>query len=260
MTPPTVQFIPGAGAFLPTDISGLKGWWDYSDTSTLTIVASGGFNYITVADDKSGNTGTGAAATSAMEGTTTSTSPRPDVFGNGLDCAFFDNANDVIEAKIPDGMTSATIFLVCDPNDTGWIFFAPGTSAAIYLPSLVDNSSSTIIQDGSGSPSYFLDGTLQSWATRDDGHAAVNGAEHLLAISGCDLDAHSDTTSDPLFKLGGYGVFNSDRLYGGLIGEIIVYNSTLTQTEREKVEGYLAHKWGLSANLPASHPYKSVAP
>ena len=28
----------------------------------------------------------------------------------------------------------------------------------------------------------------------------------------------------------------------------------------EKAEGYLAHKWALTGNLPASHPYKSLAP
>ena len=28
----------------------------------------------------------------------------------------------------------------------------------------------------------------------------------------------------------------------------------------EKAEGYLAHKWGLSGNLPVTHPYKSSAP
>ena len=28
----------------------------------------------------------------------------------------------------------------------------------------------------------------------------------------------------------------------------------------EKAEGYLAHKWGLTSNLPVSHPYKSSAP
>jgi hypothetical protein len=28
----------------------------------------------------------------------------------------------------------------------------------------------------------------------------------------------------------------------------------------EKAEGYLAHKWGLTSNLPVSHPYKNTAP
>ena len=31
-------------------------------------------------------------------------------------------------------------------------------------------------------------------------------------------------------------------------------------TDVIKAEGYLAHKWGLTANLPVSHPYKSSAP
>jgi hypothetical protein len=31
-------------------------------------------------------------------------------------------------------------------------------------------------------------------------------------------------------------------------------------TDFQKAEGYLAHKWGLEANLPVGHPYKSVAP
>ena len=31
-------------------------------------------------------------------------------------------------------------------------------------------------------------------------------------------------------------------------------------TDFEKAEGYLAHKWALTGNLPVSHPYKSSAP
>ena len=37
-------------------------------------------------------------------------------------------------------------------------------------------------------------------------------------------------------------------------------NGTVDLTERQKIEGYLAHKWGLAANLPADHPYKTEAP
>ena len=31
-------------------------------------------------------------------------------------------------------------------------------------------------------------------------------------------------------------------------------------TEFEKAEGYLAHKWGLTGNLPSGHPFKNVSP
>jgi hypothetical protein len=37
-------------------------------------------------------------------------------------------------------------------------------------------------------------------------------------------------------------------------------STPLSTTDRQKLEGYLAHKWGLAANLPADHPYKSAAP
>ena len=46
----------------------------------------------------------------------------------------------------------------------------------------------------------------------------------------------------------------------GYYYEIAYYNSVLTTTDRQLMEGYLAWKWGLQANLPSGHPYKSAAP
>lgn len=45
----------------------------------------------------------------------------------------------------------------------------------------------------------------------------------------------------------------------GWVAEIVLVND-ITQTTREKTEGYLAHKWGLTARLDAGHPYKSSPP
>lgn len=42
------------------------------------------------------------------------------------------------------------------------------------------------------------------------------------------------------------------------IAEVITCNTYLNQGEREKIEGYLAYKWG--ASLPSSHPYKGIHP
>jgi hypothetical protein len=42
--------------------------------------------------------------------------------------------------------------------------------------------------------------------------------------------------------------------------ELIVTNTALSVADRQKLEGYLAHKWGLTANLPSDHPYKSTPP
>ena len=45
-----------------------------------------------------------------------------------------------------------------------------------------------------------------------------------------------------------------------LIGEIVVFNRVLTQTEREQMQGYLSWKWGLVSKLPSGHPYKIFPP
>lgn len=42
--------------------------------------------------------------------------------------------------------------------------------------------------------------------------------------------------------------------------EIVVSSTLLSTDNRQKLEGYLAHKWGLGANLPNDHPYKTVGP
>jgi hypothetical protein len=42
-------------------------------------------------------------------------------------------------------------------------------------------------------------------------------------------------------------------------GEVI-FTEDVTQSNSDKIEGYLAHKWGLTADLPSNHPYKTTAP
>ena len=58
--------------------------------------------------------------------------------------------------------------------------------------------------------------------------------------------------------------FGQDRTHDGRqwigrLGELIIFNSALTDSEIQKVEGYLAHKWGLTGTLPASHAYKQYS-
>jgi hypothetical protein len=46
----------------------------------------------------------------------------------------------------------------------------------------------------------------------------------------------------------------------GKICEIIYAPSAVSTDTRQRAEGYLAHKWGLTGKLPADHPYKTVPP
>jgi hypothetical protein len=43
----------------------------------------------------------------------------------------------------------------------------------------------------------------------------------------------------------------------GYIAEVVSFSDN---SQQQIVEGYLAWKWGLVANLPAGHPYKNNRP
>lgn len=68
----------------------------------------------------------------------------------------------------------------------------------------------------------------------------------------------SGTTANPLTlgELGNGTGFNLE----GTIAEVVALPTVATDPEREQIEGYLAWKWGLVADLPAAHPYKSAPP
>jgi hypothetical protein len=46
----------------------------------------------------------------------------------------------------------------------------------------------------------------------------------------------------------------------GKMSEFVFVSGTLSTADRQKVEGYLAWKWGTQADLPVGHPYKNSPP
>jgi hypothetical protein len=47
---------------------------------------------------------------------------------------------------------------------------------------------------------------------------------------------------------------------GGNYCEILIYNTNLSKSSREKIEGYLAWNGGIQTSLPGFHPYYSGLP
>ena len=47
---------------------------------------------------------------------------------------------------------------------------------------------------------------------------------------------------------------------GWELGEIMMVQDKMDESDRLQLEGYLAHKWGLITSLPSTHPYKSEPP
>lgn len=62
------------------------------------------------------------------------------------------------------------------------------------------------------------------------------------------------------FQIGQQREDSLNGVFDGEIAEILAYQGDVGETDRQKVEGYLAHKYGLAANLPSTHPYKTSPP
>lgn len=65
----------------------------------------------------------------------------------------------------------------------------------------------------------------------------------------------SDTTPQQLFNRA-----DGTRAYDGQLGELVLFDGTISTDDRQKLEGYMAHRWGYASELDAGHPYKSAPP
>jgi hypothetical protein len=140
--------------------------------------------------------------------------------------------------------------------------------AAIYTPTAGDFT----IVDGSTSISNSA-WTIGTVAYSSTGTGTANTTSRVqMTVDGADQTEVVNSFAGNLGTIqngtaqlavgslaGTAGTLNGVPLTGA-IGEIIVTASVLSTLNRQKVEGYLAHKWGLVSNLPNDHPYKSVPP
>lgn len=90
------------------------------------------------------------------------------------------------------------------------------------------------------------------------GSILVDGAEAASAALTSAGATTSDTSASIDLSLGGYhsGVLGTDSD----VAAVVIGNAALTTDDRQRLEGWAAHKYGLTANLPSGHPYKTVAP
>jgi hypothetical protein len=92
---------------------------------------------------------------------------------------------------------------------------------------------------------------------------ASNGGITKASVNG---GAFSSKTAGTVFTVNTITYIGSDQTnpttfyYSGYAMEILIYNTALTTTQIQQVQGYLAWKWGIQASLPSTHPYSSLAP
>jgi hypothetical protein len=86
-----------------------------------------------------------------------------------------------------------------------------------------------------------------------------------MSVNGTLTPSSLSTGQSGNFNITSYGLgvnTNTSDYFAlnGYYGEVMYFNVQLSDANRQKIEGYLAWKWGLQASLPGGHPYASAAP
>lgn len=223
--------IPSSNAFTPTTIGGTILWLDAADTGAFT----GGTTWT----DKSGTNNhgiNGTPGTSAMPTTTT--------WSNGRRAARF------VTASKNSVKTTNTI-----PNYVTYFIVARIQAAVGYGFFMINDydGQRQMPMNTSSFPAevfFYTGGTIMSIGSFIQGQGFVFSGTVTSGSSfayGNGIQTGSNAAVSPSGSSQNYfGSANGDAGYLTIdIGEIIIYNSILSLENRQKVEAYLANKWGI---------------
>ena len=231
--------------FLPTQISGCTLWLDGADTSSMILSGS----TITTWKDKS----------SLSNNATSSTSPQYIATGG---VAFGGTAYFGISS--PYSYTCTVFMVASGVNNTVsgryyWNYNQVNYGAVVYNANVNLGGPLGYYHNAAGGQvgATIVAGTLVSpFLVSLTENVAGNSA--LGYFNG--TQAYSVTCATgpatTITEIGGSAV---NGALSGNIYELIFFNSVLPSSQRQQVEGYLAQKWGLQANLPPNHPYRYSA-
>ena len=245
----------------PSQLSGLQLWLDASDTTTITE-SSGS---VSQWDDKSGNENHVSQGTAVNQPTTGTRTI------NGLNVLDFDGDMLFTTDSVVSGNPNLGIALLILYDTNGGAL----TDRTIQIGAGAGSTAG--ITGGTNGYSWrFNDGT-EEYGTVSTGTALIqigvrpSGGDYessQMFIDGTEETATSLSNGTPNISAGasiGGGQSGNTALgtisnaINGAIGEAIAVEDNSTNT-RQKIEGYLAHKWGLTGSLPSDHPYKGLAP
>jgi hypothetical protein len=210
--------------------------------------------------DSSGNGNDVSQATSARQPTfeTNELNSKPVIRYDGSNDILSDG--DIADLDVGTGdIWMASVFKSTDDGgaqfflEKGSTTFALMTSAAGILQARIGGTTNIPQQSaGNWSRTGFVIVTASRVSSSCNGF--VNGSD--MTTTGT-TNSGSISNSNVL-DLGATAVGGQPMT--GDIAEVLVGGATLSTEDRQKIEGYLAHRYGLEGNLPSDHPYKSAAP
>jgi hypothetical protein len=259
--------------FTPTQISGCQLWLDGADRNSLVLSGSN----VTQWRDKSGGGRNfiqqGSFALPVFVNNGISSQSAVSFTGNNTQN---DVANQILTNATFSLNSSAagySIFAIALQNTTrpsytqyNYMISAYGGGTGSGLLYGTEPNGFLLTANGTAGPSFgFNDLTANvpntTMTTTRLTEIVVNGGVLTPYLNGTAMAAKVGTcvalTGISIGNAYAPGQTFTGQTWGGLIGEILIYNSVVSTTQRQQVEGYLAWKWGLQASLPASHPYKN---
>jgi hypothetical protein len=235
----------------PLSIPGCQLWLDASDSSTTTSITSG------IWTDKSGNNYNTSYVSGGSGFTLGTINTLPAV-------TFPGGANKVLTASVPTSTTSGfSIFFVASTSASS------GTNTR-YIANLTSTLQIYTIS-GTNTVASYVGATFPSTSlTISTGvpfilSLTVSSSTFSQWINGIANSSTGTTvsTSGSTIVIGGSGSYTTDLVFAGQIGELIIFNTALTTTQRQTIEDYLEKKWGFTTlypAIPSTHPFYSVRP
>lgn len=235
---------PSFRSFSPLDIGGLSLWLDAADSNSLTL--SG--NSVTAWRDKSGRTTLSLFGTSP---TYVSNQVRFNSSGRFRGAYAMATQTTVFAVYSTSNTTTNARLITVDGTNGYGNIHAPAPLAGGGLADL-------FLWTGGSYPGNEWYTTLSPQTGRRMYAIAFNGANSLVwrngsaaSMGGTPANAIADGSNLAVgADLDGQGPFNGD------LAELILFSALLSTGDRQRVENYLAQKWGLQSSLPATHPIK----
>ncbi len=257
----TRTFTVGLGNFLPNSYPGLRLWLDANDinadglSDTAADFLSGG--KVNTWKDRSAN------GFDATQSDLTKMPVYTPATQNGLTVVDFT----ADQMNIPDlglaGSKDRTIFVVGKSSQGP--FLTIGKDVVGKRVVFGRDPSSDKLHVSLKTPGGTFVGTGDAVSSMSISSAVLEGttlADFTLSVNGTSESASGALTVDTLEeganRIG--SLLDGQGRLTGQIAEVLVFDSALSQIMLQKVEGYLATKWGLRGSLPGGHPYKSTDP
>lgn len=247
--------ISGGALWTPQQIPTVF-WYDPSDAATITTSGT----TVTQVIDKSGNGRTLSVITAGKTGPTIGTRQLNGL--NVFEYALTIPNNQILENNsftYAQATTPLNLAMIvrCDnegiAGDQDFLFSGSELSTnRIYMRRTADDR----LQISTNTISIV---TALGSAPEDQNLLVIgkfNATNSAIRLNGTQLvTGNIGTTAFSSLNLGGN--FNEDQGVEGFIAETLAFSDN---SQQQIVEGYLAWKWGLVANLPAGHPYKNQPP